>query len=497
MPSDPRPATVIDSVPRIDDDEFDAIRSLLFDLAGISIGSTKQDLVCARLARRLRQHGLTSYGDYYRLLREQDPTGAERQEFINCLTTNKTDFYREPHHFDFLRDTVVPRAKARAAAGGPKRLRVWCAASSTGEEPYTLALTLAEHLPRAEGWDVRILASDIDTAVLATAARGVYDAHRVEPVPPDLLHKYFLRGTGANAGRVAVRRELTDLLTFRQINLAADAWPIQTRFDAIFCRNVMIYFNRETQRRVMEQFARHLAADGYLFLGHSENVYWMSHLFTSIGGTGYQLRDAQPAPAPVRPPARARPPKGDDPAEAIARGEAKAARGPSILQTRLGACVAACIFDPETGVGGMNTFSLPGPGEDGANRQYGAYAMELLITAVLKRGGDRSRLRAKVFGGANVLSTDSGRPDVGARTAAFVRDYMAAEGIPIAAECLGGSRGLVVRFHVASGKAMVRPLTGGPLTELVRDEMRYAAEVAEKITRPDPGAIELFCEPTL
>jgi chemotaxis protein methyltransferase CheR len=492
MPTDLLSVASITGRPLISDGEFDDLRALLYDMAGISLGSSKKDLVSSRLNKRLNHHGLTSYGEYYRLLREKDPKGAERQEFVNCLTTNKTDFYREAHHFDFLRDTVVPRAKARAAAGGPKRFRLWCAASSTGEEPYTLALTLAEHLPKAQGWDVRILASDIDTAVLAAAARGVYEADRVEPVPSELLHKYFLRGTGANAGRVAARPELKDLLTFRQINLSAAAWPLKHKFDAIFCRNVMIYFNRETQQKVMERFARHLTPDGYLFLGHSENMHWMSHLFTSIGGTVYQPRDAGHAPVPTRGAAPARPAAPQTPTEAIILGEVKAARGPAVLQTLLGSCVSACVFDPETGAGGMNHFSLPGPGGDGVNARYGAHAMELLITAVMKQGGERSRLRAKVFGGAKVIQVESERLNVGAKNAAFVQEYMAAEGIPIIAKCLGGTSGLVVQFHVDSGKAMVRPLADRQLTDVARDEARYAAALAEKTSRPDPGAVELF-----
>lgn len=479
--------------------EFEAIRSYLFEIAGITLGDTKKDMVASRLGKRLRHHGLTSFADYYKLVRDEPADGPERQEFINCLTTNKTDFYREAHHFDYLRDTVIAQARAKAAAGGPKRFRLWCAASSTGEEPYTLALTLREHLPPSEGWDVGILASDIDTNVLEQASRGVYDEDRVAPVPRELLRKYFLRGTGDNDGRVAVRPELKELISFRQINLTTDDWPIKHKFDAIFCRNVMIYFNRETQQKLMERFAQFLAADGYLFVGHSENMHWMSHLFTGCGGTVYRHRAAgkPSAPSGVRfhPPApvvKAAPPPPKVNAQTIILGDVKAAKGDSVLKTLLGSCVSACVYDPETGVGGMNHFSLPGQGGDGVNARYGAHAMELLITAVMKQGGDRSRLRAKVFGGARVLRITSERLNVGAKNAAFVQEYMAAEGIPIVSKCLGGNAGLIVQFNVGSGKAMVRPLADRQLDNVVQEEMRYTTEMAQKVAQPDPGSIELF-----
>jgi chemotaxis protein methyltransferase CheR len=268
-------------------DEFEAVRRLLYDETGIALGDAKRDMVCSRLAKRLRHHDLTSFTDYLALVRTE--TAGERQEFINCLTTNKTDFFRESHHFDFLRDTVIPEARA-----GGRRLRVWSAGCSTGEEPYTRAMTLAEHCPVSDGWDVRVLASDIDTSVLANAERGVYDADRAD-VPPELLRKYFLRGTGANAGKVAARPVLKERLAFRRINLMDDPWAVRTRFDVIFCRNVVIYFDRDTQRRLLSRFAAHLEPGGYLFMGHSENIHWMADTFAPLGATVYRLRGGAPA----------------------------------------------------------------------------------------------------------------------------------------------------------------------------------------------------------
>jgi chemotaxis protein methyltransferase CheR len=492
----------------IGDEEFEAVRAALFREAGITLGAGKRVMVCSRLGKRLRHHGLRSVADYLRLV-AADPTGAERQEFINALTTNKTDFFRESHHFDFLRDTVIARARA-----GTRRLRIWSAGCSTGEEPYTLAMTLRENCPAEEGWDVRVLASDIDTAVLAAAEAGVYAADRLEGVPPDLLPKYFLRGTGASAGKVAVRPALRDLITFRQVNLTGGRWPLRNRFDVIFCRNVMIYFNREVQARLLAGFASHLERDGFLFVGHSENLHGVTDEFLPLGQTIYRprggpepaarppapaagvsrpapARAAKPAPpAPPRPPAE--PPSTDVPEHTIVLGDVKATRGPALLKTLLGSCVSACVYDPETGVGGMNHFSLPGVSDAGVSARYGAHAMELLVTAVMKQGGDRSRLRAKVFGGAKVLNVQSERLNVGSKNAAFVLEYLSAEGIPVEAKCLGGTSGLLVRFDPHTGRARAKPLGGKELTGVVQKEETFGRALLEKVVAPPDDRITLF-----
>src|SRR5581483_5988820 len=204
-----------------------------------------------------------------------------------------TDFFREPAHFIFLKDTVFPQLLERAQRGGARRLRIWSAGCSTGEEPYSIAMTLREHFGPPPGWDVKILASDIDTEVLHKAEQGVYAVDHMHDVPGLLRQKYFLRGTGANAGRVRVRPELQELIKFRRINLIEEPWPIHTRFDLIFCRNVIIYFDRPTQQRLFERLAEYLHDDGYLLLGHSENLHWLNDLFVSQGNTIHRLAKSQ------------------------------------------------------------------------------------------------------------------------------------------------------------------------------------------------------------
>jgi len=489
------------SAAAINDAEFEAVRRLLYQETGIVLNDGKLDMVRARLAKRLRHHDLPTMGAYVRLLNEQGPNGTERQEFVNCLTTNKTDFFREPHHFDYLRDTLIPQV----AATGKRRLRIWSAGCSTGEEPYTLAMTLREECPAGGGWDAKILASDIDTAVLAAAAKGVYDADRLGDVPPDLLRKSFLRGTGANAGKVIVRPEVRELIGFRQVNFMADEWPVRTKFDAIFCRNVMIYFDRDTQRRLLTRFAALLEPDGVIVLGHSESLYWMADAFTSVGNTIYRPRAAgapaakpvpptrppvaKPAPVPAARPGAAKP---GAPEYAIVLGDVQATTGPAVIKTLLGSCVAACIYDPVTGTGGMNHFSLPGVDDQGTSARYGAHAMELLITAVMKKGGDRSRLRAKVFGGAKVLNIASERLNVGAKNAAFVLQFLQDEGILVEAQCLGGTRGLLVRFEPNTGKAQAKPLAGRDLTPVVEREKEFGRDLLRRVMSPPDDAITMF-----
>ena len=270
--------------------EFRQFQEMILAEAGIHLNESKQVLVESRLSRRLRSLGMESYGAYLDFLTAQPRGSPERQEMINCITTNKTDFFRENHHFEFLRERVIPEARARAARGGPKRLRVWSAACSTGEEPYSIAVTLLDAFGEDRGWDIKILASDIDTQVLATAEAGLYEPHRQEGLPENFRRRYFLRRK--EDGALLARDELKNLIRFRRINFIDAAWPIQTTFDAIFCRNVIIYFNRATQQTLFTKLAKFLLPTGYLMVGHSENLHWLNTLLTPVQNTVYRLRTA-------------------------------------------------------------------------------------------------------------------------------------------------------------------------------------------------------------
>jgi chemotaxis protein methyltransferase CheR len=280
---------------RITDKEFRVFRELILKEAGISLSDAKRVLVCSRLSRRLRHYGFKSFGEYYDYLMNDDAGGAERAKMINCITTNKTDFFREMHHFEFLRDHFFPEVRERALQGRPRRLRIWSAGCSSGEEPYSIAMVAREFFGFLPGWDIKILASDIDTDMLAIGERGIYPADRLQGVPTEHQRRHFLRGRGEWAGYFKIRSELRELVTFRRINFADGAWPIHTRFDAIFCRNVIIYFNRDTQRRLFERLAGYLEPDGCLMVGHSESLQWLSDMFVILRGTIYRLRDGKPS----------------------------------------------------------------------------------------------------------------------------------------------------------------------------------------------------------
>ena len=273
----------------ITDDEFQAFQHLIYTETGITLNESKRCLVCSRLSKRLRSLQLNSYLDYYDYLLRRDEGGEELQRMVNCITTNKTDFFRESHHFHFLTQTVFPKLVALSKSGGPRRLRIWCAASSRGHEPYSIAMTVREFAPFDASWDVRLLASDIDTDVLATAQAGVFNVDDLEPVPLRLKQRYFQRGVGKFAGQARVKPELRNLIAFRQINLIADHWPIHTKFDVIFCRNVMIYFDTPTQKKVIDHLTQYLTPGGYLLLGHSENIQWAAGYLRPLGNTVFQF----------------------------------------------------------------------------------------------------------------------------------------------------------------------------------------------------------------
>ncbi len=256
--------------------DFEQVRRLIYDHAGIALSPSKQDMVYGRLARRLRALKLNSFADYLLLL--QRPEG--RQEwgaFVNALTTNLTSFFRESHHFDILRDYLAKRRQQ-----GPQA--VWCSASSTGEEPYSIAITACEAFDSLNP-PVRIIATDLDTNVLDQAARGIYTAEAVGKLTPERARRFFIPQAEQ---RYLIRPELRALITFRPLNLIDPNWPIRGPFDAIFCRNVMIYFDKPTQLKVLKRFAPMLQADGLLFVGHSENFLHAADVFRLRGRTVYE-----------------------------------------------------------------------------------------------------------------------------------------------------------------------------------------------------------------
>ena len=259
--------------------DFERVRKLIYEHAGISLSSAKQDMVYSRLARRLRETRLKTFGEYLALLERGDK--SEWEKFVNSLTTNLTSFFREPHHFPIL-------AEHLKKLQGRSPIKIWCSAASTGEEPYSIAMTAVETF-NSFNPPVSIVASDLDTNVLATAAKGVYALDRVDKLSSERLNRFFLKGPGVPDGLFTVRPELRRLISFQRLNLLEPNWSVRGPLDALFCRNVMIYFDKPTQYKILSRFAPLMGDKGLLFAGHSESFMHAADLFRSQGKTVYEL----------------------------------------------------------------------------------------------------------------------------------------------------------------------------------------------------------------
>ncbi len=266
----------------LDDRLFAELSDLIHRLCGITLHEGKRELLQARLGKRMRALGLATLREYLEHVRRDD-AGVEITAMLDAISTNKTSFYREADHFVYLEQVVLPRLIDR----GRKRLRIWSAGCSSGEEPYTIAITSAVTLPRLSTWDVRILATDISTRVLAEAREGIYDAARVAAVPPHLRTRSFEKVGAQTDPRYQVKRELRALVTFCRLNLMV-SWPMRGPVDAVFCRNVMIYFDRPTRERLVGRFWSLLERGGAFFVGHSESLTGVQHQFRYVQPAVYE-----------------------------------------------------------------------------------------------------------------------------------------------------------------------------------------------------------------
>ncbi len=265
-----------------DESDFVKIAALVKQRAGITLSARKRDLVYARLSKRLRALGLNDFAAYCAHL-ESSAGGEEAGQMVNAITTNLTGFFREPHHFEFLgKDVLDPVAKLRPAV--KRRLRIWSAGCSSGEEPYSIAMTVRTALGNDDRWDTKILATDIDTQMVAAAQAGLYPAERTASIPA-AMKRLFAEQEGN--GNVRMAETLKSLIVFKALNLF-DSWPMKGPFDAIFCRNVVIYFDNDAKRALFDRFADILAPEGFLFIGHSESLFQISNRFRLAGRTIYR-----------------------------------------------------------------------------------------------------------------------------------------------------------------------------------------------------------------
>lgn len=266
---------------------FKKFQRLIYGETGIWLGSAKTALLCGRLFRRLRELDLESLETYYERVAGPDQH-EERARMIDAITTNETRFFREPRQFQFVVQNLFPRWRVEAERGmRSRRVRIWSAGCSSGEEPYTVAMLLARHLPAGDGWDARLLATDISMRVLEKARRGIYPITRSGELPPDLLHNFMLRGIAEREGEMKVKSEIQEMVDFRRLNLDQHSELIEGPFDAIFCRNVLIYFDSASKNRVVANLVRHLLANALLFVGHAENLSSFSPQLRSLEPTIY------------------------------------------------------------------------------------------------------------------------------------------------------------------------------------------------------------------
>jgi chemotaxis protein methyltransferase CheR len=272
----PEPVPLPDAASLLGDREFATVRQLIAQYAGIKLSVQKRNMVYNRLQRRLRARGLSDFRGYLELVQREG--SDEREAFVNALTTNLTAFFREPHHFDLLMERAQARVAQRTGS-----LRCWSSACSTGEEAWSIAMVLRE--AQCNG---TVLGTDIDTDVLQTAQSGIYRMDRASGLPIERLRRHFLRGAGANEGLVSLRPELRSMVRFGQLNLQSPVWPAQEAYDVIFCRNVVIYFDRDVQKKLLERFADLLVPGGLLMVGHSESFPAAHRGFRSVGRTAYE-----------------------------------------------------------------------------------------------------------------------------------------------------------------------------------------------------------------
>ena len=272
-------------IARLNDEDFKFICTYVYQTTGIVLSDAKREMVYRRLARIVRERKLSSFSEYCMLLKNNPE--QESSYFVNAITTNLTSFFRENHHFEFLLKQELPRLKelTKCSANKQKRIRIWSSASSTGEEPYSIAITLMEAFNRDfSGWDVKVLATDIDSNVLSRGKRGIYDDARIENLTDSYKKKYFVKGKGELADKVKVNSNVQSLITFKQLNLLHE-WPMKGPFDIVFCRNVIIYFDKETQHELFARYYQILKPGGLLILGHSENIGKFAPYFSNIGRT--------------------------------------------------------------------------------------------------------------------------------------------------------------------------------------------------------------------
>ena len=463
------------------DRDFKRLGAFIYDQCGIKISPAKKPMLEARLQRRLRGLSLKSFGEYCDYL--FGPRGMEEElvRMIDLVTTNKTDFFREPSHFDYLRENCLSELVDAGRAGFRKKLTVWSAGCSTGEEPYTLAMVLSEFAETHPGFQYTVIATDISTRVLATAALGVYETDRIGPVPLAMKKKYLLKSRDKSNGLVRITPELRAHVKFRRLNFMDGDFGLREPVDIIFCRNVIIYFDKPTQENLLHRFHRHLAPGGYIFLGHSETLFGMDvplvqaaptiyrkprgggHMGADKGGGTFGPATGNPRTAEVAETT----PTGETLAQVYLRpGERHFAENPTLVTTVLGSCVSVTMHSRRLAAGAICHALLPeGNGEkDTVGFRYVDSSIRRMVGWFDRLGVRRRDIEVKLFGGADLLkvaATCAGNATVGHSNIEMAIKTIESEKLRLLASDVGGNAGRKLYFYSHTGEVLVRRIPDG------------------------------------
>lgn len=441
------------------DEAFTHFSEFIEEELGIKMPIAKKTMLQARLQKRLWKLGIDSFEDYYDYVFSVEGRELELQQMIDVVTTNKTDFFRESNHFDYLTEHVLPDMLKRY--GSERQYMFWCAGCSSGEEPYSLAMTLHHFAEERPNFHFLILATDISSRVLDKAKLGIYEEEAAEPVPDELRRKYLLKSKEKDKGLVRIAPEIRAYVKFRQVNLVKGEFGFRESMDVIFCRNVIIYFNRETQEQVINRLYQHLNPGGFLFTGHSETLNGLAVPLKAVAHTVYQ-KDASAANLPQ-----------NLPIITLKPAELYVSDQPAIIRTVLGSCVAVTMFDKRLGVAAMCHALLPQSNEAVDNNaafqgnplyKYVNSVIPLMLSRLQEFGSEIKDLEVKLFGGADMLTIRTGNPNfqpVGRSNIDAVLQAIKSNHLELAVSDVGGHTGRKILFYTQTGEVLLKRIKSG------------------------------------
>ncbi len=453
MPTDGVKRTIVEPMT---DEIFFRFSQFIQNELGIKMPPAKKTMLQARLQKRLWKLEIDSFHKYYEYV--FSPVGRENElpQMIDVVTTNKTDFFREPNHFDFLVERVLPELLNNQ--GLEKRVTIWCAGCSTGAEPYSLAMILHDYAERVQNFQFFILGTDISTRVLDKAKLGIYDEEAVEPVPAELRRKYLLKSKEKEKDLVRVVPEIRACIRFRHLNLIKNDFGLRETMNVVFCRNVIIYFNRETQEQVINRLYHHLTPGGYLFTGHSETLNGLSVPLKAVAHTVYQKENVTGSSAQL-------------PVITLKPAELFISERPSIVRTVLGSCVSVTMFDRRLGISAICHALLPRSDESSEldSHTSGPYkyvnsVVPLMVQRLRNYGVEIDDLEVKLFGGADMMTARTGRPNyhpVGKSNIDAVIQAITAQNLQVKVSDVGGHMGRKILFYTHTGEVLLKRIKSG------------------------------------